>query len=92
MRQQISAPPAVDSELAELQSSQKGLLGRVEEVQTLDAGGGADTWLTQTLQVTLARTGVVQAGQECQVAVIATQQNVAQINHAVNRLLQRSQD
>ena len=90
-RAKIGATPTMDIEFAVLQCSQQSLLGDVEEVQPLDAGIGADARLAQALQITLARAGVVQAGQERQVALVAAQQNLAQIDQAVDRLLQRRQ-
>ncbi len=89
--EQISTTPAVDSELAVLQGSQQGLLGGVEEIQAVDAGVGTDTPLTRPLQITLTRAGIVQAGQECQVALIPAQQHLAQIDQTVDSLLRRRQ-
>lgn len=89
VRQQISATPAVDSELAELQGAQQGLLDGVEEVQALDTGIGTDAGLTQALQITLAGAGVVQAGQEFEIALIAAEQGLAQFDQAVDGVLQR---
>ena len=53
----------MDIELAVLQCLQQALLHGVEEVQAFDGllRGDADPWLTQALQVTLARAGVTQS-------------------------------
>ena len=90
VRQQIGATPAVDVELAELQGSQQGLLGGIEEVQALDAGIGTDARLTQSLQIAFARAGVVETGQERQVALIAAEQDFTQIDQAIDCLLYTS--
>jgi hypothetical protein len=76
-RNQIGAAPAVDVELAVLQSAQQRLIGGIEEVQALDRRVAAYTRLAQPLQVALAGAGVVQAGQECEVALVAAQQDLA---------------
>ena len=72
-REQIGAAPAVDVELAVLQGSQQGVVSGVEEVQALDRRVGAHARLAQPLQITLAGAGIVQAGQEGEVALVAAQ-------------------
>jgi hypothetical protein len=68
---QVGPAPAVEVELAALQGAQQGLLRGAEEVQSLDGRGGTDARLTRPLQIMLACAGVVQAGQERQVALVA---------------------
>src|ERR1035438_1163076 len=84
---QVCAAPAVDVELAVLQSSQQRVVDGVEEVQTLDAGFGAHARLAQPLQVALTGAGGVQTGEERQVALVAAQQDLAQIDDAIGKLL-----
>ena len=88
---EIGSAPAVDVELAVLQGSQQRLVAGAEEVQALDRRVGAHARLAQPLQIALAGAGVVQAGQERQVALVAAQQDLAQVDQAVDRLLQRRQ-
>ena len=90
-RKQIDAAPAMDVELAALQGSQQRLVSGVEDVHALDRRIPAHTWPAQPLQITLARAEVVQAGQEGEVALFADQQDLAKVDRAVNRLLQKRQ-
>ena len=80
--EQVDASPAVNVELAVLQGSQQRLVSGVEEVQALDRRVGAHARLAQPLQITLTRAGVVQAGQEGEVALVAAQQDLAQVDQA----------
>jgi len=75
-----------------LQRLQQALFHGVEEVQAFDGllRGDADPRLAQALQVTLASAGVFQAAQKRQISLVAPQQYFAQIDQAVNRLLDAS--
>ena len=82
MLDEIGTPPAVDVEFAALHGLEQRLVNAVEEVQPLDRRIAAHAGLAQPLQITLARAGVVQAGQEREVALVAAQQDLAQIDQA----------
>lgn len=51
---------------------------------TLKRRVGTYARLAQALKITLPGAGIVQAGQECQVALVAAQQDLAQANQAVD--------
>ena len=90
---QVRPPTAVNIELTMLQGFEQRLLSRVEEVQAFDGLLRAH-WhfgLTQSLQVALAFTGVIQTAKKRQVALVAAQQYLAQVDQAVDRLLEGSQ-
>ena len=78
----VGSAPAVNVELTMLQSAQQRLVGGVEEVQPLGRRVRTHARLTQPLQVTLTGAGVLQAGQEREVALVAAQQDLAQVDQA----------
>ena len=93
MASQVRTATAVNVELAMLQGFEQRLLGWVEEVQSLDAlfATHSNLGLAQPLQIALSSAGVVKTAQKRQVALITAQQNLLQVDQAVDRLLQARQ-
>ena len=85
----VSTAHAMEIELGSLQGAEQGLLGRCEEVQALDDALAFVLRFGQSCQVACAGGGVIQSRQEFQIAAIAAGQNLAQVDEAVNGLLQR---
>jgi len=73
----------MDVELAMLQGAKQRLVGCGEEVEPFDRRVGAQTGLAQALKVTFSRARVVEAGQEGKIAVVAAEQDFAQVDEAV---------
>lgn len=92
VRGQVCTAQTVNIELAMLQCLQQPLFHRIEEVQALDRLLRVDAYagLAQALQITLACAGVIQAAKKRQIALVAAQQYFAQIDQAVDRLLEPS--
>jgi len=88
---QVGATHAVDVELGALQCPQKPLLGAFEEVQTLDGSIALALRFAEPRQVALAAGSILDGREELQVAPIAGEQNLAQVDEAVDRLLQGSE-
>ena len=84
MRGQIGATQTAHIGLATLQGTQQGLLGSVEEVESLDPVLANRLGLAEFDQIAQSRTRIVQTGQERQVALVAAQQYLAQVDQAVD--------
>ena len=81
---QIGAPQTVDIELRTLQCPQQLLLGALEEVQALDRPVALAPLVGQARKRALSGAVIVQRGQILQVAAIASQEDPAQIDQAVD--------
>jgi hypothetical protein len=89
---EIGTAQAMHVVLAALQGSQQCLLAAVEEVQSFDLSLiAAYARLAQTLKVALTRAWVIQTGQKRQVALVAAQHDLAQVDQAIDGFLQRCQ-
>ena len=82
MFEQIGPSPTVDVEFASLHGSEQRLVGGVEEVQSLDRRVVTYPRLAQPLEIAFTGRGVVQAGEKRQVALVAAEQNLAQVDQA----------
>ena len=87
-RREIGAAHPVDVELWALQCAQKPLLGALEEVRSLDRSLAVLLRLARSNEMALAAGGVLDSGQKFQVTSVASEQNLAQIDQAVDALLQ----
>ena len=88
---QVGGAHAVDIELGALQGAHKLVLGALKEVQSLDRIVRVATLLGQTVQRPNAGAGIVDGGKELEVAAVAAEQDLAQVDQAVDRLLQRGE-
>src|SRR5579885_2474329 len=88
---QVSAAHAMDVELGTLQGSEQVLFGALEEVQSLDRAVGISFLLGQAIQCPNAVAMILDGGEELQVPAIASEEDLAQIDEAVDRLLQRGE-
>src|SRR5579883_647041 len=88
---QVGAAHAVDIELGTLQGAQKPWLGALEEVQSLDRTLRVAPLLGQAVQRPNAGAVIVDGGKELEVAAVAAEQDLAQVDQAVDRLLQRGE-
>src|SRR5579885_2976780 len=88
---QVSAAHAMDVELGTLQGSEQVLFGALEEVQSLDRAVGISILLGQAIQCPNAVAMSLDGGEELQVPAIASEEDLAQIDEAVYRLLQRGE-
>src|SRR5213593_1494084 len=90
-RLEVGAAQAVDVERRALQGAQQSLFGAREEVQSLDGALALALRFGEAHQIALAAGGVGQRGEELEVAAIATEQNLAQVEQAVDGLFERSE-
>ena len=88
---EVGAAQAVDVELGTLQGAQQRLLGAGEEVQSLDGALTVVLRLGQPSEVALAAGGILQGREELQVAAVAAEQDLAQVDQAIDGLFQRRQ-
>ena len=88
---QVGAAHAVDIELRPLQCAQQLLLGALEEVQSLDRAVCLALLLGQAIQSADAGGVILDGGEELEVPAIAPEEDFAQIDPAVDRLLQGCQ-
>ena len=88
---QVGAAHAVDVELRPLQCAQQLLLGALEEVQSLDRAVCLALLLGQAIQSADAGGVILDGGEELEVPAIAPEEDFAQIDPAVDRLLQGCQ-
>lgn len=86
---QIGTANALDVELRTLQGAQRRLLRRIEEVETLEGMAVDDLGAGESMQVAITCRRVVESGQVFQVAPVTAEQNLAQIDEAVDGLPER---
>src|SRR5215207_7955923 len=85
----VGSGQAMDIEFGTLHSAQQRLVVGVEEVQALEGTVAVGHGVGDTFKRALAAAVVVQAGQELEVALVAAEQYLAQVDEAVDGLLQR---
>jgi len=72
--------------LGRCSAAQKRLLGALEEVQSLDRSLAVSLRLAESNEIALPAGRVVDGGRKLQVTSVATEQNLPQVDQAVDRL------
>ena len=85
---QIGTTNAPEVELWTLQGTEQSLLRRVEEVETLERMAVDGLGAGESMQVAVAGGEVVERGKVLQVASVTAEQNFAQVDETVDRLLE----
>src|SRR5271165_5935380 len=88
---QVCPAHAPDVELRSLQGAEQRLFAALEEVQALDEAIFVTPIFAQPIEGADAGAVVVESGQVLQISPAAAQQDLAQIDQAVDRLLDRRQ-
>src|SRR5450631_1415198 len=87
---EVAARQSVDVEFGTLDCTQQRLIVEIEEVQALEGAISVGLGVRDALEQPSAAAVVVQAGEEFQIALIAAEQDVAQVDEAVDGLLEWS--
>src|SRR5260370_26080803 len=87
--QQIATRQAMDVELGALDGAQESLIVAIEEVQALAGTVAIGLGVGNAIEQALARAVVVQAGEERQIALVAAEQDLPQVDQTVDGLLER---
>ena len=90
-RFQVGTTHTTDVELRTLQGAQQRMLGLVEEVEALDAMAIDLFGRGQFVEAATTGREVVERGEKFEIAAVAAEENLAQIDQAVNRLLDGGQ-
>ena len=86
---EIASGQTMNVELWSLHRAKQRLVVGVEEVQALEGAVAVGLGMGDALEGALTAAMVVQAGEELEVALVAAEQDFAQVDEAVDGLLQR---
>jgi hypothetical protein len=86
---EVGTADATDVELGTLKCTQQGLLSGIEEVEALEGLAVDRFGADQPMQVTIAGGKVVQCGEIFEVAAVTAEQDLAQVDEAVDGLSER---
>ena len=81
---EVTAGQAMDIELRSLHGAKQGHVVSVEEVHALEGTIAVGFGLGKPLKQALAVAVIVQAGEELEIALVAAQQDLAQVDEAVD--------
>ena len=80
--QQVASCQAVDVERRALDRTHESLIVAIEEVQALEGSIAVRLGVRDALECALATAVVIQAGEELKIALIAAEQDLAQVDQA----------
>jgi hypothetical protein len=83
---EVGTADATDVELGTLKCTQQGLLSGIEEVEALEGMAVDRFGADQPMQVTIAGGKVVQCGEIFEIAAVTAEQDLAQVDQAVDGL------